>query len=545
MNILLIDCSLGMQTKHTVRTAHWPGQGAFVPVQFFLQQVGENGRPFQPDILIQKEHIGRRVFLDGLWDLACPKIFWAVDSHLNLYWQRFYGQLFDLVLTPHTDIFAKMPQNWQLPRVERLTCPGSMRIWRGHEKRQQMAAFVGRIDSNRDQRQRFARFLQKNYGVEPQCMPYEEMLQYYEKTRILPNESICGEFNFRIMEGASCGCCVLTEDIGPDLEANFEPGREVLTYRHVQELDDELRFLSSRPRLSENIGKAAKERVQRCHLPEHRYETLLRHAASLTAHTTDRTQEQRAYVLACAQWARGNPAQSSLIPHIMQQLKTLDEDWQVLAMRLRLEMEVGQLVEARNILIHLLGVIENMQAGDWLDAMTAALSMALRIDDPDLIDECRKLWQRMGQNISMPQTKDRLTLCLSWADLLVASGRLCQPGFLFSDTGQQCPETAIEMLLAAKPWLVGEQDTKRWISSLARISAQTPLTSLTLGFSAHHSLYHGSDWRVGLEHAYWNLRSYRLEEGLEEAAIAHQTAVQKGEENAFQAEALRLGIRLA
>ena len=553
MNILLIDCSLGTQPEHIVREAHWhDSKGAFVPVQYFLQQAGENGHAFQPDVLIQKEHIGRRLLLGGLWELPCPKIFWSVDSHLNLYWQRFYCQLFDLVLTPHAAIFSRLPQSWHLPRVESFSCPGSARPWHAHTERSSAATFVGRIDGYRDQRQRFVHFLRERHGVEPKNLPYEEMLRHYDDTRILPNESICREFNFRIMEGASCGCCVLTEDIGPDLAANFEPGREVLTYRHVQDLDDELRFLTARPHLTENIGKAAQTRVLQCHLPEHRYQALLHIAADLAAHIPNSAQERRSYALACAQMARGNPACHFLLPQIQQQLEAVESDWQTVAMRLRMDMEAGAEESMRKLLAHLLNIAETLDNEDRLDALTTALSAVLWLQDAALTTTCCRLGQAMGQAmgqdmgqaLSAGMRGNNLDICMRWAELLAATGRLCQPGFLFSDTGRQCPETAIEMLLFAKQWIRNDDEMQRWVAAIARMSGQSPLTPMALNYSAHHSLYCGSDWRVGLDYAFWNLRSYRLDEGITEVRIAHELALQNGEGEQFLAEASRLGIRL-
>ena len=102
MNILLVDCDFGELPGHTVRKANLGDTGGIVPVQWLLNAPEADGGNFRPDVIIQMEYLGRRVFLSGMSELDCPKIFWAVDSHLNLFWQRWYGRLFDVVLTPHT-----------------------------------------------------------------------------------------------------------------------------------------------------------------------------------------------------------------------------------------------------------------------------------------------------------------------------------------------------------------------------------------------------------------------------------------------------------
>ncbi|MBQ9407465.1 MAG: glycosyltransferase family 1 protein [Desulfovibrio sp.] len=191
----------------------------------------ERGGWFRPDVLIQREHIGKRRFLYGLEQLHCPKIFWAVDSHLNMAWQRWYIRLFDLVLTPHSSLFAALPQEWQSAPAQNFAWPGCRRPWRSHDKRSHSVAFVGVIDNNRPMRRSFAELLRRRCGLEACTLPFDAMLALYDDTRVLPNEAIAHEFNFRIMEGASCGCCVLTPDIGDDLAANFTPGREVIAHR--------------------------------------------------------------------------------------------------------------------------------------------------------------------------------------------------------------------------------------------------------------------------------------------------------------------------
>ncbi|MBQ3060075.1 MAG: glycosyltransferase family 1 protein [Desulfovibrio sp.] len=552
MNILLIDCDLGPIPDHTVYRGVWNGQGGIVSIRYFLQQARQAGKLFHPDLLIQREHIGRRLLLDDLWELDCPKIFWAVDSHLNLYWQRFYGGLFDLVLTPHADRFAKLPLTWRLPQVRSFACPGVARPWRRHDLRRQHTAFVGVLDGNRDQRQRFAALLQKRHGLSAQRMPFEAMLDLYTDTRVLPNESICREFNFRIMEGASCGCCVLTEDIGEDLAVNFEPGKEVLTYGHAQELDDLLTFLRRRPGLGERIGCAAHRRVNLCHLPEHRCQALLRYGSALAAHSPQKGLDTGCFTLCCAQWARGAPESRALLSLALQRLEGMKIHWQILAMRLRLLLEMrystgqsGTTETIRTVLLQLLEAAPALVDDDFLDALTAALGAALRLDDAITAEQCYRLWRsrHAAENAGLPVVSDKVHLCLVWADILAASGRICQPGFHY-DARLHCPETALEMLLMAEHWLDDETERRFWTAAMARITAQSPLASLALDYSARNSLYDTSDWRTSLHYAVCCLHTYRLEEGLAEADLARQLACSSGEEKDFWAELAYRGIRL-
>lgn len=52
----------------------------------------------------------------------------------------------------------------------------------------------------------------------------------------LPNDCIAGEANYRLFEGASCGCLMLLPDIGGDQNSQFAPGKDFEPYANVLEL---------------------------------------------------------------------------------------------------------------------------------------------------------------------------------------------------------------------------------------------------------------------------------------------------------------------
>jgi glycosyltransferase involved in cell wall biosynthesis len=70
-----------------------------------------------------------------------------------------------------------------------------------------------------------------------QDLGFAPMLEFYDRSRIVPNESIFGEVNFRLFEAASCGCAVINPAT-PGLQDLFIPGEEVAAYRDGAELAD-------------------------------------------------------------------------------------------------------------------------------------------------------------------------------------------------------------------------------------------------------------------------------------------------------------------
>jgi len=538
MNIFLIDCDLGELPGHTVRKARIGDVGGIMSVHRLLTASQAEGGKFRPDVLIQMEQIGRRVFLSDLAELDCPKIFWAVDSHLNLFWQRWYGRLFDVVLTPHKRLFDVLPPEWLLGDVRRFSIPGCGRVWRPHDARGHAAAFVGRIDQNRPQRFRFAQLLERRHGVVPCTLPFADMLDLYDDTRVIPNESICREFNFRIMEGASCGCCVLTEDIGEDLAANFEPGREVLTYGQALELEALLSFLAARPKITEKIGLAAQKRVASGHLMRHRSAAIMHMLPSLAAHKPDADAAERFFVLACVQWARSNPAYEKYLPELSLLLERQRPHPDIMAMRLRLLVENGRGEDARKLLA---GIIERPDVAvaargheNVFDLQIACAVAALRLGDLPLLAACWRLLQPADPDVPAPDTA--FQACLALADMLAGTGRICQPGFYF-DVARHCPETAFELLQMAQPLVSGEESARQWLQKMAECCDRTPFNDLALDYKARISLNAPKDWRADLNYAMACLKTSFFEEGLAEAAMAQELARHAGEEEAFLAAA--------
>lgn len=524
-----------------MRRVSLPGEGGILPVRRLLYD-GQDA-VFRPDVLVQREHIGRRIFLQGLEDVDCPKIFWAVDSHLNMAWQRWYARCFDMVLTPHASLFKALPSRWRPDIVRSFPWPGIRRAWRPHAERSHHAVFVGRIDVNRPQRGQFAALLQR-HSVAPCTLAFADMLTLYDDTRVLPNECIADEFNFRIMEGASCGCCVLTPDMGDDLRAAFTPDREVLTYRHAQELDEQLTFLRARPSLTERIGRAAQKRVQAQHLAEHRAAALVSFCHTLPQHSRPKEDIRRALALACLQWARGDMTLRAHLPQLLPLLAHLEEHPDVTAMRLRLALEEHRLDAVRRLLTCLAPIPlpeGSTLPPELLDAHTACAVAADTLGDMAMFLRYWRQWRHL-----CPETPDPTTLfegCLAWATLLERTGCLCQPGFTFV-AGQHCPETALEMLLLAERHIADAADRSQWLHRVTRCCERTPLHMLSMSFHDEVRRNSPHDWRAALSFALACLRVYRLDDGLEAARAAQHLAHTAGEDAAFAKERAIHGLRL-
>ncbi len=232
--------------------------------------------PKIPDYFIQKELLGVRVMFEDVHELDCRTAFWSIDTHLHYAWQMYYAKLFDVFLTPHKSFIERLAGQWQHPNCKRLAENGFERPFVEHKKREHKINFVGRLTGTRPQRLRISNLLSSKYQTNIiDNISKQQMIELYTNTCIVPNESIANEVNFRILEGASCGACVISPNIGEDQDVLFKQGCEVLVYESMEEFESLLNFCIKKPNFCEKIGHNAWKRVQNEHTPILRAKQLL------------------------------------------------------------------------------------------------------------------------------------------------------------------------------------------------------------------------------------------------------------------------------
>lgn len=487
---------------------------------------------FVPEAVFQQEWLGKPVLLSDLRRFPVPRMFWSIDSHLNLYWHRHYAGLFDVVGTPHLSWWNSLPAHWRLPRVRRLAAAGRERPWRPHGSRKNSVGFVGRLSGSRALRTRLVGGLKKNFdAIIHDNLAYAEMLDFYTDVRVVPNESIAFEVNFRMMEAASCGCCVLSPRIGEDQDALFEPGSEVLLYGDMLEFEDLLRFCLRKPRMAEAVALAAHRRVNAAHLLRNRAEVVSRELAEAPCSTLSEAEAGARFWLAIAQLRRNkvmNIPAEILEKHLIESCPATPP---VLTARVYLAAESHSPPSLPDELLHAcLDEVppaqneDGMHAQELADLFTACGSVAVQARD---FPQALVFWDRYCSALREPNRRaaSLAELCVFWADSLGRRGLQCQPGLLF-DPNKHC-QTALDMALLASH-LDGLGTA--WAESLLRLDkVKRRLPELTLGALARLTLHEAHDWRSGLEYARTCLRCFRKEEGLDELHRALSEAAAHGE----------------
>lgn len=484
-----------------------------------------------PDLFLQTEVLGQRTLLRGQENLPCPTLFWAIDPHLNGFWQAAYGRLFDLTLSTQArwreDLAALGADVAHLPWF------GLARPWKPWESRSHEICFVGRVTAQRPARGWLLDFLTRHFGGRATLaadVAFSQMFELYGDSRLAPNESIMGELNFRLFEAASAGCLVLGRDLGPAQAELFEPGREMEVFDHVAGLKALLDGLLQNPRAAQAKARAAWEKVQAAHLPAHRAQRILDLAQALPRKRAQGGDAALQHGLARYRlWEAGRwpvPAQD-----MARMLDSLPASPLARAARLRFLVQCPGL-EAQATAA-LAALWRETPAARDLDADLAGSLGGLRLGQWEL---AQGFWLARLKTLKQPsktlleppaQPKDLLRL---WARLLREAGRLLRPGFPF-DPAAHVPDCAAECLFQALHLAPGDVEILREIDGL--LAACPGQEQMRVGFLSDLTLRQRNDWRLALSLGLASLACFRLEAGLEELASARDLARKQGKEQAF------------
>lgn len=490
---------------------------------------------FEPDLIFQQEILGLRLFLRGLHRIKCIKIFWSIDTHLNMHWHGLYGSLFDGVLTTQKRFVARLekicaakicwvPWMGARPGTEIGTDDGIIPF----SKRKHNLTFVGRVSKERRSRQWFVDLLKSNYNLYlVDGLNYSEMMATYRQTRIVPNEAIFGEINFRLFEACSCGCAMVTPDIGDELGELFEIGKEIEIYNDALELKEVLDRFQRDPSYAASLALSGYERVLRDHLPANRASRILDFAGSISARSVESGETE---LLEC------------LVDAALGEVGDPEVDWDVLTGKLlALKMDMRRdsallrifakagMHESFMQLVHPY-LTQKLSCTDVFFSLSASLG-AVKLG---MWDVAKHFWysysvtKGSGEGAKPQSEADLLVL---WGDELFKNGLAIRSGVTFNET-KDIPSCASDCFFAAlylQP--KGLEIYKKLDFVFSGVKGAEPSR---LGFLSHISLHNPDDWRVSLEVGIANLKVFRISEGISELENARKAAAKSGNERFFK-----------
>ncbi|MBI9110788.1 glycosyltransferase [Maridesulfovibrio ferrireducens] len=484
---------------------------------------------FHPDILLQQESLGSRVFLHGLASVNCVRLFWSVDTHMNMHWHGLYGSMFDGVLTTQKKYVSQLEKvctskicwvPWMGGRLGPETGTETGLI--PYTKREHELTFVGRVSPQRPSRKWFVDFLKTNYNLNMvDGLNYSQMMSLYKQTRIVPNEALFGEVNFRLFEGCSCGCAVVTPFVGDELEELFEDGKEIAVYNDVLELKDILDRLKDNPKLVASMGLAAYERVLRDHMPANRVAKILDFAQEILPRSIHESEAYFYYYQALAvlgETGGGTVSWDNVIEGLKRSFSGIQRDAALLRIFAKGRM-VKEFMDTAKLYL-------NSETGhdDCYFNMSASVG-SNKIGNWDL---AKYFWYRYCAKVRPGKEEKPLGivhLLMLWGQELSRVGTDIRSGVLFNED-KDLPACAADCYLVALHLDPENLEVYRSLESL--LSGIAGAESMRLGFLSHLSLHHPDDWRISAELGIVNLKVFRLNEGLAELKNSKKKAMVAG-----------------
>ena len=196
--------------------------------------------------------------------ITIPKAFWAIDTHQFLNLQREKAKYFDVILSAQKNAVSELPSS-DSGNVYWMPAGASI-----HERDYQLnrdidCAFVGSIvPTLHIKRKEIIDYLKVNIP-NFQCFSnvfLEKKAGLSSRIKIMINQSLRNDLNFRIFESMACGCMVITDKlINNGLNDLFGEGKEIITFFSKEDLKDKIQYYLSHEEELKSIATAGQEKV--------------------------------------------------------------------------------------------------------------------------------------------------------------------------------------------------------------------------------------------------------------------------------------------
>jgi len=227
---------------------------------------------FEPDRIVFWDNSAPIAVL-GIEETKIPTLFYSVDTHHHVEYHKFLSHVFDRTLVAQQD-YLPFFQGY----CDEVTW---MPLWASRyvdasEQIKHDAVFVGNMNAalNPD-RVKFFEDLKKIRNV------YTTMGEYwtiFPHARLVINQTVKSDLNYRVFETMMCGTVLLTERSSNGLYDLFREGEHFLGYDkgNVQQAAEKIDFVLSHPAEAREIAQAGRAEILRAHLPQHRAAYVLK-----------------------------------------------------------------------------------------------------------------------------------------------------------------------------------------------------------------------------------------------------------------------------
>lgn len=226
----------------------------------------------RPDLYLWVESVGGHYPLN-LAAIACPKVCYLIDSHLNLPMHLEWARQFDMVFIAqreYLDEFRKQgTKAYWLP----LGCDPKVHCKTESEKIYPIG-FVGGVQA-RSRRETLLTALSSRIPVQYERCFWSDMARLFSRSKIVFNEAVRNDLNMRVFEVMSTGSLLMTDmarNSGQD--ELFRDGEDYAVYRDST-VSDVARFYLDNEELRERIAARGQRLAHNAHTYAHRIEDLI------------------------------------------------------------------------------------------------------------------------------------------------------------------------------------------------------------------------------------------------------------------------------
>jgi hypothetical protein len=285
MNVLLINqywfASEWREAGHKVISiGRYPYLDVEIPlgVSNIHQILSDYCGGFEPDrIVIFDDSSPLTIF--GLDEIDVPQFFYSVDTHHHFERHREFIGAVDELWTAQSDY---------IQYLEALGGKvGWMPLWasvqyEGSAQKEIDACFVGTLNPALNPKR--VEFFNRLVTRSPITVTTGSFQNIFPTARIIVNQTVKQDLNFRVFEAMMSGSLLLTERIGNGLFELFSDSVHLVTYAPDDDIEaaEKIAYYLGNKDEARQIGEAGRQEIMRAHLPHHRAQTLMSAISSLT-----------------------------------------------------------------------------------------------------------------------------------------------------------------------------------------------------------------------------------------------------------------------
>ncbi|MFN8388685.1 MAG: glycosyltransferase [Bdellovibrionota bacterium] len=240
---------------------------------------------FSPDRIVYHDDSGTPWVVD-LESLDIPKIFYSIDTHHHHQWHVLYAAIFERVLVAQSSYLSAFGNNsgavfWFPPWAPITLEPAPRKTIE--------VCFRGTFDQALNPHR--IEFFDKLSALIPGDFGPGDYTKAYPHARIVINQAVKNDLNFRVFEAMMCGALLITPADTVGLTDLFTPDEDLVLYQSGSPEDAAkqiCRFLDD-PKECERVAESGRKKILTHHTKEIRALELEQHLRALSGRTRAET----------------------------------------------------------------------------------------------------------------------------------------------------------------------------------------------------------------------------------------------------------------